>query len=160
MCGVIDLEEDFAQVELEENVDLNSLPKEHFIKLLVLGDLGVGKTSLLKNYTSMEQRPSVASGAVSNHAALDNLNLNSPMCEREEEKSDYKYVYHTYYRDRSEEGGYLFRFLLELPILIRFFIISRVSVDVGYHLKRLDLGDKQKVTIQLWDIPGNLRAID
>ena len=31
----------------------------------------------------------------------------------------------------------------------------RVSVDVGYHLKRLEIGDKQKATIQLWDIPGN-----
>ena len=30
----------------------------------------------------------------------------------------------------------------------------RVSVDVGYHLKRLEIGDKQKATIQLWDIPG------
>ena len=36
----------------------------------------------------------------------------------------------------------------------------RVSVDVGYHLKRLDLDDKQKVTIQLWDIPGNSHRIN
>ena len=35
-----------------------------------------------------------------------------------------------------------------------FLINFRVSVDVGYHLKRLDINDKQKVTIQLWDIPG------
>ena len=35
----------------------------------------------------------------------------------------------------------------------------RVSVDVGYHLKRLEIGDKQKATIQLWDIPGNSNRI-
>ena len=36
----------------------------------------------------------------------------------------------------------------------------RVSVDVGYHLKRLEIGDKQKATIQLWDIPGNSHRIN
>ena len=91
MCGVIDLEEDFTQIELEENVDLNSLPTEHFIKLLVLGDLGVGKTSLLKNYTSIDQKANVATAAsVAHHAALENINLNSPLRDSEAEKSDYK----------------------------------------------------------------------
>ena len=93
MCGVIDLEDDFCQVELEENVDLNSLPKEHFIKLLVLGDLGVGKTSLLQNYTSIDQRQQGAvggGGAASTHGNLDNLNISGQLHERETEKSDYK----------------------------------------------------------------------
>ena len=90
MCGVIDLEEDFTHVDLEDNVDLNLLPKEHFIKLLVLGDLGVGKTSLLKNYTSLDPKSNVVSGAVSNHQCLENINLNSPLRENEAEKSDYK----------------------------------------------------------------------
>ena len=90
MCGVIDLEEDFTHVDLEDNIDLNVLPKEHFIKLLVLGDLGVGKTSLLKNYTSLDPKSNVASGAVSSHQCLENINLNSPLRESEAEKSDYK----------------------------------------------------------------------
>ena len=91
MCGVIDLEEDFTQVDLEESVDLNALPKEHFIKLLVLGDLGVGKTSLLKNYASLESKSSNAgSGAVSNHHGLENINITSPLRENEAEKADYK----------------------------------------------------------------------
>lgn len=30
--------------------DLNHLPQEIFLKILVLGDLGVGKTALVKNY--------------------------------------------------------------------------------------------------------------
>ena len=42
--------------EEEEDVsdDLSKLPKEYFIKLLVLGDLGVGKTSLLEEYTNSD----------------------------------------------------------------------------------------------------------
>ena len=35
-----------------EIVDLNNLPGECFLKILVLGDLGVGKTSLVKKYCS------------------------------------------------------------------------------------------------------------
>ncbi len=31
--------------------DLNALPQEIFLKLVVLGDLGVGKTSLIRSYT-------------------------------------------------------------------------------------------------------------
>ena len=90
MCGVIDLEEDFTRIDLEENIDLNSLPKEHFIKLLVLGDLGVGKTSLLKNYASLDAKSNVVSGAASGHQCLENINLNSPLRDDEADKSDYK----------------------------------------------------------------------
>lgn len=32
-------------------IDLNSLKQEIFLKLVVLGDLGVGKTSLVRKYT-------------------------------------------------------------------------------------------------------------
>ena len=92
MCGVIDLEDDFCQVELEEDVDLNTLPKEHFIKLLVLGDLGVGKTSLLKNYTSVDQRHGAVGGAAVTHGNLDNTNTigQTNESELERDKSDYK----------------------------------------------------------------------
>ena len=90
MCGVIDLEEDFTQVDLEETVDLNSLPKEHFIKLLVLGDLGVGKTSLLKNYTSIDSKPNAASNPIAAHQGVENINFNSPQFDQETDKSDYK----------------------------------------------------------------------
>ena len=90
MCGVIDLEEDFTQVDLEENVDLNSLPKEHFIKLLVLGDLGVGKTSLLKNYTSIESKPNAPSNSIAAHPGSENINFNSPQRDQETDKSDYR----------------------------------------------------------------------
>ena len=72
MCGVIDLEEDFAahlDVVEDNDVDLNDLPKEHFIKLLVLGDLGVGKTSLLKKYTAIEERPPPPGGGPSGPVA-------------------------------------------------------------------------------------------
>ena len=90
MCGVIDLEEDFTQVDLEENVDLNSLPKEHFIKLLVLGDLGVGKTSLLKNYTSMESKPNAPPNSFSAQPGPENIHFNSPQRDQETDKSDYR----------------------------------------------------------------------
>ena len=90
MCGVIDLEEDFTHVDLEETVDLNSLPKEHFIKLLVLGDLGVGKTSLLKNYTSIDSKPNASSNPVAAHQGAENINFNSPQFDQETDKSDYK----------------------------------------------------------------------
>jgi len=46
-------DEDSANSE----VDLNNLPKEHFLKLLILGDLGVGKTSLVKKYCSSDSGP-------------------------------------------------------------------------------------------------------
>ena len=90
MCGVIDLEEDFTHVDLEETVDLNSLPKEHFIKLLVLGDLGVGKTSLLKNYTSIDSKPNTSSNPIAAHQGAENINFNSPQFDQEADKSDYK----------------------------------------------------------------------
>ena len=45
--------------------------------------------------------------------------------------------------------------LIFYPNLDHYVLYLRVSVDVGYHLKRLEIGDKQKATIQLWDIPGN-----
>ena len=90
MCGVIDLEEDFTQVDLEDNVDLNSLPKEHFIKLLVLGDLGVGKTSLLKNYTSIDSKPNAASKQLTTHQGAESINFSSQQLDQETEKADYK----------------------------------------------------------------------
>ena len=88
MCGVIDLEEDFIQVDLEEGIDLNSLPKEHFIKLLVLGDLGVGKTSLLKSYTSVDSKSDSPLG--SKHPALETATQKSPLVEDNGDKSDYR----------------------------------------------------------------------
>ena len=90
MCGVIDLEEDFTQVDLEDNVDLNSLQKEHFIKLLVLGDLGVGKTSLLKNYTSIDSKPNAASNPLTSPQGTENINFSPQQLDQETDKSDYK----------------------------------------------------------------------
>ena len=90
MSGVIDLEEDFTHVDLEETVDLNLLPKEHFIKLLVLGDLGVGKTSLLKSYTSLDSKSNGTSGIFFNHQASENIPQNSSLHEDEGDKSDYR----------------------------------------------------------------------
>ena len=40
-----------------EIVDLNNLPGECFLKILILGDLGVGKTSLVKKYCSSDSGP-------------------------------------------------------------------------------------------------------
>ncbi len=37
-----------------KQLDLNSLKEEVFLKLLVLGDLGVGKSTLIKRYTGEE----------------------------------------------------------------------------------------------------------
>ena len=90
MCGVIDLEEDFTQVDLEENIDLNSFPKEHFIKLLVLGDLGVGKTSLLKSYTSVDAKSNAPCPLGSKHPALETATQKSPIVEDDGDKSDYR----------------------------------------------------------------------
>ena len=90
MFGVIDLEEDFTQVDLEDNVDLNSLPKEHFIKLLVLGDLGVGKTSLLKNYTSIDSKPNAVSNPLTSPQGTENINFSPQQIDLETDKSDYK----------------------------------------------------------------------
>ena len=50
--------------------------------------------------------------------------------------------------------------LIFYPNLDHYVLYLRVSVDVGYHLKRLEIGDKQKATIQLWDIPGNSDRIN
>ena len=66
------------------------MPKEHFIKLLVLGDLGVGKTSLLKNYTSIDSKPNVSSNPIAVHQGAENINYNSPQFDQETDKSDYK----------------------------------------------------------------------
>ena len=40
----------------DEEEDLNALQQEIFLKLLVLGDLGVGKSSLIRCYTGEEQQ--------------------------------------------------------------------------------------------------------
>ena len=90
MCGVIDLEEDFTQVDLEEGIDLNSLPKEHFIKLLVLGDLGVGKTSLLKSFTSVDSKSNSPCPLGSRHPVPENVTQRSPLVENGGDKSDYR----------------------------------------------------------------------
>ena len=90
MSGVIDLEEDFTQVDLEEGIDLNSLPKEHFIKLLVLGDLGVGKTSLLKSYTSVDSKSNSSCPLDSKHPAVETATQKSPLVEDDSAKSDYR----------------------------------------------------------------------
>ena len=61
-----------------------------FIKLLVLGDLGVGKTSLLKNYTSIDSKPNATSNPIAAHQGVENINFNSPQFDQETDKSDYK----------------------------------------------------------------------
>ncbi len=38
-------------------VDLNNLPREVDLKILVLGDLGVGKSSLIKKYCKSDSGP-------------------------------------------------------------------------------------------------------
>lgn len=40
-----------------EEVDLNNLAQEVFLKILVLGDLGVGKSSLVKKYCYADSGP-------------------------------------------------------------------------------------------------------
>jgi len=94
-----------------EVLDLNNLPHEFFVKILVLGDLGVGKTSLLEAYVGDDHTCQVSSPDCS-CSSLD----------RSANKTDY-----------------------------------RVSVDVGYHLKKLDICSNRKATIQLWDVPGHER---
>jgi len=51
----IDVEdlEDFG-TQINDDIDLNSLGQEIFVKLLVLGDLGAGKTSLIRKYVDGE----------------------------------------------------------------------------------------------------------
>ena len=83
-------------VEGGSDIELPALPVEHHVKIVVLGDLGVGKTALLESYTEAD-------------LSSDNF----------DKSTDY-----------------------------------RVSVDVMHHLKKLDLGDNKKSTVQLWDIPG------
>ena len=93
-----DNEEQEVTVDVEggSDIELPALPVEHHVKIVVLGDLGVGKTALLESYTEAD-------------LSSDNF----------DKSTDY-----------------------------------RVSVDVMHHLKKLDLGDNKKATIQLWDIPG------
>ena len=43
--------------ESTSEVDLNNLPSEYFLKILILGDLGVGKSSLVKKYCSSDSGP-------------------------------------------------------------------------------------------------------
>ena len=43
--------------EDSEHVDLNNLPTEIFLKILVLGDLGVGKSSLVRKYCHTDAGP-------------------------------------------------------------------------------------------------------
>ena len=43
--------------ERTSEVDLNNLPSEYFLKILILGDLGVGKSSLVKKYCSSDSGP-------------------------------------------------------------------------------------------------------
>ena len=47
----IDVENLEKDLEEEYALDLNALKQEIFLKILVLGDLGVGKTSLIRKYT-------------------------------------------------------------------------------------------------------------
>ena len=91
-----DNEEQEVTVDVEggSDIELPALPVEHHVKIVVLGDLGVGKTALLESYTEAD-------------LSSDNF----------DKSTDY-----------------------------------RVSVDVMHHLKKLDLGDNKKATIQLWDI--------
>ena len=93
-----DNEEQEVTVDVEggSDIELPALPVEHHVKIVVLGDLGVGKTALLESYTEAD-----------------------PSSDNFDKSTDY-----------------------------------RVSVDVMHHLKKLDLGDNKKATIQLWDIPG------
>ena len=48
---VVNVDEADKDDDDDQLLDLNALKQEIFLKLLVLGDLGVGKTSLVKRYT-------------------------------------------------------------------------------------------------------------
>ena len=48
-----------AEIEREvDTVDLNRIKQEIFLKILVLGDLGVGKTALIKKCTESSNKVS------------------------------------------------------------------------------------------------------
>lgn len=73
-CGeVVDLEASINSSVLCPALDLNALPEEVFLKLLVLGDLGVGKTALVKRYTGEGEGggPSLATGVGGNCNSAD-----------------------------------------------------------------------------------------
>ena len=60
----------------EENiVDLNNLPSEIFLKILILGDLGVGKTALVKKYCFSDTDPAYKVSVDVSHS-VKSLNLN------------------------------------------------------------------------------------
>ena len=46
-----------SESDSEPEVDLNNLKGEIFLKILILGDLGVGKTSLVKKYCYADSGP-------------------------------------------------------------------------------------------------------
>lgn len=59
----------------DEETNLNNLPKEIFLKILVLGDLGVGKTSLIKNYCCSDSAPEYKVSVDASHT-LKCVNIN------------------------------------------------------------------------------------
>ena len=60
----------------EENiVDLNNLPSEIFLKILILGDLGVGKTALVKKYCFSDTDPAYKVSVDVSHS-VKSLNVN------------------------------------------------------------------------------------
>ena len=56
-------------------VDLNNLPTEIFLKLLVLGDLGVGKSSLVRKYCHSDAAPEYKVSVDVSHS-VKSVNIN------------------------------------------------------------------------------------
>ena len=56
-------------------VDLNNLPSEIFLKILILGDLGVGKTALVKKYCFSDTDPAYKVSVDVSHS-VKSLNVN------------------------------------------------------------------------------------
>ena len=61
--------------ECEQPVDLNNLPTEIFLKLLVLGDLGVGKSSLVRKYCHSDAGPEYKVSVDVSHS-VKSVNIN------------------------------------------------------------------------------------
>ena len=57
-------------------VDLNNLPQEIFLKILILGDLGVGKSSLVKQFCYSDAAPGIIDFTPRQYISLKNHSRN------------------------------------------------------------------------------------